>query len=122
MPLHDWTCVDAGIFHDLHIAWFAELQKAFNGGLLPEGYYALIEQHTGRAIEDLLTLHASTHGRDRPGRCTAPHAAPAHGGTDGAGPPPLAGHPPRQRPPPGRPHRDHLASKQGPLSPRRGVR
>jgi hypothetical protein len=59
MPLHDWTRVDAGIFHDSYVAWFAELQKAFNGGLLPEGYYALIEQHAGRAIADVLTLHAS---------------------------------------------------------------
>ena len=30
-----------------------------NGGLLPEGFYALAEQHTGRAIPDILTLHTS---------------------------------------------------------------
>src|SRR5262249_56619752 len=28
-------------------------------GLLPEGYYALAEQHAGRSIADVLTLHAS---------------------------------------------------------------
>jgi hypothetical protein len=59
MPVHDWTRVEAGIFHAFHVAWLPELQKALNGGLLPEGYYALAEQHAGRAIADVLTLHAS---------------------------------------------------------------
>jgi hypothetical protein len=58
MPVHDWTRVDAGIFHDFHVAWLPEIRKAFNGGLLPQGYYALAEQHAGRAIADVLTLHA----------------------------------------------------------------
>ncbi len=35
MPLHDWTRVDAGIFHDFHQAWNAQLRGALNGGLLP---------------------------------------------------------------------------------------
>jgi hypothetical protein len=59
MPVHDWTRVESGIFHDFHVAWIPELRKALNGGLLPEGYYALAEQHAGRAITDVLTLHAS---------------------------------------------------------------
>ncbi len=59
MPLHDWTRVDAGIFHALRVAWVPEIQKTLNRGLLPEGYYALAEQHAGRAIADVLTLHAS---------------------------------------------------------------
>lgn len=58
MPAHDWTRVDAGIFHAFHTAWIAELHKRLNGGVLPEGYYALPEQHAGRAIADVLTLHA----------------------------------------------------------------
>ena len=58
MPVHDWTRVEAGIFHAFHVAWIPEIQKALNGGLLPEGFYALAEQHTGRAIADVLTLHA----------------------------------------------------------------
>src|SRR5947209_20618079 len=57
MSIHDWTRVDAGIFHDFHQAWNAELRAALNGGLLPPDYYALIEQHAGRHIPDLLTLH-----------------------------------------------------------------
>jgi hypothetical protein len=32
MPLHDWSRVDVGIFHDFHIGWTAELVRAFNHG------------------------------------------------------------------------------------------
>lgn len=59
MPVHDWARVEAGIFHAFHVAWVSEIQKALNGGLLPEGYYVLAEQHAGRTIPDVLTLHAS---------------------------------------------------------------
>ncbi len=59
MPLHDWTRVEAGIFPHFHVTWVPELSNALNGGLLPQGYYALAEQHAGRAIADVLTLHAS---------------------------------------------------------------
>ncbi len=61
MPVHDWTLVDAGIFHAFHTVWIAQLNSALNGGLLPEGYYALPEQHAGRTVADVLTLHASPH-------------------------------------------------------------
>jgi len=57
MPVHDWTRVEAGIFHDFHLAWLTEIRNALNGGLLPEGYYALAEQHAGSVIADVLTLH-----------------------------------------------------------------
>jgi hypothetical protein len=59
MSVHDWTRVEAGIFHDFHVAWIPEIRNALNGGLLPEGFYALAEQHAGHVIADLLTLHAS---------------------------------------------------------------
>jgi Protein of unknown function (DUF4058) len=59
MPVHDWATVDAGIFHDFHSAWVTEMRSAFNGGLLPQDYYALVEQHAGRYVPDLLTLHAA---------------------------------------------------------------
>jgi hypothetical protein len=60
MPLHDWTGVDAEIFHAFQVGWIAELRKVLNGGLLPDGHYALIEQHTGRALADLLTLDTTS--------------------------------------------------------------
>jgi hypothetical protein len=59
MPVHDWTRVEAGIFHDFHVTWIPEIKKTLNGGLLPEGYYALAEQHAGQAITDVLTLHTN---------------------------------------------------------------
>ncbi len=86
MPVHDWTRVEAGIFHAFHVAWLPQLQGALNGGLLPSGYYALAEQHAGRSIADLLTLHASpAAGEPLP-------APPATGGTAVAEAPPRARH------------------------------
>lgn len=85
MPVHDWTRVEAGIFHDFHTAWITELRSTLNAGLLPRGYYALAEQHAGGAIADVLTLHASPAPLDR----CAP--SPGTGGTA------LAEAPPRVR-------------------------
>src|SRR5947209_15631491 len=59
MPVHDWTRVEAGIFHDFHTVWIGRIRDVLNEGLLPQGYYALAEQHAGRPITDVLTLHAS---------------------------------------------------------------
>jgi hypothetical protein len=57
MPVHDWTRVDAGIFHSFHLLWIGELQGVLNDGLLPPGYYALGEQVLGGLNPDVLTLH-----------------------------------------------------------------
>jgi hypothetical protein len=59
MPVHDWTRVEDGIFHDFHTVWIGAIRNALNEGLLPPGYYSLAEQHVGRPITDILTLHAS---------------------------------------------------------------
>src|SRR5947209_2037037 len=57
MPVHDWTRVDAGLFHDFHQDWTIELRRALNAGLLPPGYIALTDQRIGGPIPDILTLH-----------------------------------------------------------------
>ncbi len=57
MPVHDWTRVSAGTFHAFHNSWITHLQESLNGGVLPEGYYALGEQRSGDIGPDLLTLH-----------------------------------------------------------------
>lgn len=44
MPVHDWTRVDAAIFHDFHHAWISELKRAMNGGLLKSDTYAILDQ------------------------------------------------------------------------------
>lgn len=56
MPVHDWTRVDAGIFHHFHLEWIADLSRTLNNGLLPGGYYALAEQLTSGFGPDVLTL------------------------------------------------------------------
>lgn len=56
MPVHDWTRVDAGIFHAFHHDWITEIARALNGGLLPDDYYALPEQIAGGLGPDILTL------------------------------------------------------------------
>jgi hypothetical protein len=57
MPVHDWTQVDAGIFHAFHHDWITEISRALNRGLLPANYYALPEQIAGGLGPDVLTLH-----------------------------------------------------------------
>ncbi len=61
MPVHDWTRVNAGIFHDFHLGWLAELRKVLNGGLLPPDYYALAEQFAGGLGPDVITLQQPTN-------------------------------------------------------------
>lgn len=56
MPIHDWTRVNAGTWHDFHLAWIAEIRNALNGGLLPPDYYAQAEQIAGPLGPDVLTL------------------------------------------------------------------
>src|SRR5437660_12713222 len=56
MPVHDWTRVDAGIFHAFHHDWITELSRALNRGILPQAYYALPEQIAGGLGPDVLTL------------------------------------------------------------------
>jgi hypothetical protein len=60
MPIHDWTRVEAGIFHDFHHGWIEEIKRALNAGLLPDDYYALAEQHASRFEPDVLTLQERT--------------------------------------------------------------
>jgi len=58
MPVHDWTCVRPGTFHDFHTSWITHLKESLNDGLLPQGYYAMSEQPAEDTIPDVLTLQA----------------------------------------------------------------
>ncbi|HXG11422.1 MAG TPA: DUF4058 family protein [Gemmataceae bacterium] len=62
MPVHDWTRVDAGVFHDFHHSWIEEIKRALNRGLLPPDYYALAEQIAGGLGPDVLTLQGPANG------------------------------------------------------------
>jgi len=59
MPVHDWTRVDAGLFHHFHQTWIASLSEALNAGTLPRDYFALVEQSIRGPIPDVLTLKLS---------------------------------------------------------------
>lgn len=59
MPIHDWTRVDSGLYHDFHQGWTNTLRNALNGGVLPQDYFALVEQRIRGPIADLLTLQLS---------------------------------------------------------------
>jgi len=65
MPIHDWTRVGAATFHAFHTRWITHLSDALNKGRLPPNYYSDPEQHIGRKIADVLTLHASDPERLR---------------------------------------------------------
>jgi hypothetical protein len=54
VPIHDWSRVGANIFHDFHQTWSIAIRNALNGGLLPAGYAALVEQHAGGVVPDVL--------------------------------------------------------------------
>src|SRR5947209_5800754 len=56
MPMHDWTLVEAGIFHAFHHRWISAVSDALNTGLLPKDYYALPEQVAAGFGPDVLTL------------------------------------------------------------------
>src|SRR5438094_738692 len=60
MPIHDWTRVEAGIFHDFHHEWISTIKRALNSGLLPPEYYALAEQIAGGLHPDVLALESAT--------------------------------------------------------------
>jgi hypothetical protein len=64
VPIHDWSRVPAGIFHDFHHALIEQIKRALNGGLLPPDYYALAEQVAAGLGPDVLTLHTPPLGGD----------------------------------------------------------
>lgn len=56
MPMHDWTRVSAGTYHEFHCSWLADLKNRLNGGLLPGDYYAQVEQVLEGMTADILAL------------------------------------------------------------------
>lgn len=94
MPVHDWTRVNAGIFHDFHETWIIEIKRTLNAGILPPDYYALAEQVAGSSDPDVLTLQTNTpDGNGAPGLSGQP-ASPTPSGPGGIA---LAVNPPKTR-------------------------
>ena len=63
MPIHDWTRVEDGIFHDFHYVWIDELARALNRRLPPD-YYAMRDQVAADVGPDVLTLQGPA-GKNR---------------------------------------------------------
>jgi Protein of unknown function (DUF4058) len=60
MPMHDWTKVPAGLFHDFHQSWSIRIKDALNAGRLPKGVSALVEQRSGPLETDVLAVERRT--------------------------------------------------------------
>ena len=56
MPMHDWTRVRSGIYHNFHLRWIASIMDRLNSGLLPNGMIAMAEQIIGGPEPDVVTL------------------------------------------------------------------
>lgn len=65
MPVHDWTRVSVGTFHDFHNGWITHLKEELNNGILPVGYYAQSEQAATGMKPDVLTLSMQSQRGDR---------------------------------------------------------
>jgi hypothetical protein len=56
MPIHDWSRIPAGLFHDFHQTWSVQIKLALNAGILPRGISALVEQRSGPRESDVLAI------------------------------------------------------------------
>jgi hypothetical protein len=59
MPIHDWTTIFDGAFHDFHLEWISTIKHVLNRQVLPAGYYAAAEQVAGDVVADVLALDSS---------------------------------------------------------------
>lgn len=64
MPMHDWTRVEAGIFHAFHHGWIWAISEVLNSDVLPEDYYALPEQQAAGFGPDVVTLQTQVSNGD----------------------------------------------------------
>ena len=58
--MHDWTRVDAGIYHAFHHEWISEIHRALMKRLPPD-YYSLPEQIASGMGPDVLALKSDDH-------------------------------------------------------------
>jgi len=65
MPIHDWTRVRSGTFHNFHYGWLAAIRDRLNAGLLPPGFFAMAEQFLGKPQGDVVTLENGANGAPR---------------------------------------------------------
>lgn len=66
MSVHNWSRVDANLFHHFHQAWTMAMCNALNAGLLPKGFSALVEQHAAGLVPDVLAVERRTRNASEP--------------------------------------------------------
>jgi hypothetical protein len=71
MPIHDWTRVQSGLFHEFHQSWSVRIKDALNGGLLLKGYYALVEQKVDGPEPDVIAVEMKKRANPPSGAPTA---------------------------------------------------
>ena len=52
MPMHDWTLVTAGTYHDFHCCWLAKISSILNTDILPDDHYAQIEHAMAKVADE----------------------------------------------------------------------
>ncbi len=79
MPMHDWSKVTPGEFHDFHNEWISTTRRALLDGILPAHYYASIDQHVMGFVPDVVTLKSGTprRGPAGPVELKQPRARPS---------------------------------------------
>ncbi len=63
MPIHDWTRVPSGLYHDFHQSWTIRIRDALNGGSMPEGYYAYVDQRVNGPEPDVIAVETGRTGK-----------------------------------------------------------
>lgn len=53
MPIHDWSRVDEGLFHDFHQGWAVRIKNALNVALWWDDLDALVERKRENDIDDV---------------------------------------------------------------------
>jgi hypothetical protein len=66
VPIHDWTRVPSGLFHHFHQDWCIELARTLNRGVLPQGYYALVEQRVDGPEPDVIAVETGRKPKPKP--------------------------------------------------------
>jgi hypothetical protein len=61
MPVHNWKAALPGLFHHFHQNWTVELCAVLNEGVLPSGFFALIEQKAVGVEPDVLAFAVKPH-------------------------------------------------------------
>lgn len=60
VPVHDWTRVRSGLWHSFHQSWTVRIAETLNGGVLPRGTYALVEQRMGGPEPDVIAVQSKS--------------------------------------------------------------